>query len=219
MSVGDRMKKRRKELNISAEEVAKKIGVSRSNVYRYEKGEIEKMPTEILIPLSEILKTTPAYLMGWNDHQDISVIYNDLDAFRKKKVYSFAEYQLVEQKRIEKSNDENEEPESITKNKYVKDKNIKRIPKDANYTILIEGNEMAPDLNDGDVVFIKEGSIVEDGSIVVKAVAEGNKLKLLFGKIKYDYNNQKVIFTPLNKNYDSKIYGTSKIGVFGKVIK
>lgn len=87
------------------------------------------------------------------------------------------------------------------------------------FVILIEGNEMAPDLNNGDVVFIKEGSIVEDGSIVVKSVAEGNELKFFFGKIKYDYNNQKVIFKPLNKNYNNEIYGTDKIGIFGKVIK
>lgn len=133
MNVGDRMKKRRKELKISAEEVAEKIGVSRSNVYRYEKGEIEKMPTEILIPLSEILKTTPAYLMGWNDHQDISIIYNDLNTSRKKEVYSFAKYKLVEQKVIEKSKDRNEAPESIPKDKYVKNKNIKRIPKNADF--------------------------------------------------------------------------------------
>ena len=61
------MKARRKELDISAESVAEALGVSAATVYRYEKGDIEKLPTDILLPLSKVLRTTPAYLMGWAD--------------------------------------------------------------------------------------------------------------------------------------------------------
>ena len=39
MTVGKKMKFRRKELKISADEVAKALGVSRSTIFRYEKGE------------------------------------------------------------------------------------------------------------------------------------------------------------------------------------
>ena len=61
------MKERRKELGLSAEYVAEKLGVSPATIYRYEKGEIEKMPGNILEPISQILRTTPAYLMGWDE--------------------------------------------------------------------------------------------------------------------------------------------------------
>lgn len=67
MTTGDRMKFRRKELGLSAEKVAEKLGVSPATVYRYEKGDIEKLPGDILPTLSKILQTTPAYLMGWDD--------------------------------------------------------------------------------------------------------------------------------------------------------
>ena len=33
--------------------------------YRYEKGDIEKVPFDSLAELAKILQTTPAYLMCW----------------------------------------------------------------------------------------------------------------------------------------------------------
>lgn len=66
MTTGERMKARRKEIGLSAEKVAEQLGVSPATVYRYEKGDIEKLPGKILTPLAAILKTTPAYLMGWD---------------------------------------------------------------------------------------------------------------------------------------------------------
>ncbi|WP_353180457.1 helix-turn-helix domain-containing protein [Delftia acidovorans] len=79
MNTGERMKKRRKELGFSADYVASKLNVSRSTVFRYEAGDIEKMPVDILIPLSETLQTTPAYFMGWDapeDQKETSSIIN-----------------------------------------------------------------------------------------------------------------------------------------------
>lgn len=67
MTTGDRMRLRRKELGLSAEKVAERLGVSPATVYRYEKGDIEKLPGDILPTLSKILQTTPAYLMGWEE--------------------------------------------------------------------------------------------------------------------------------------------------------
>ena len=67
MTTGQRIKFRRKTLGISADALAVKLGVSRSTVFRYENGDIEKMPADILKPLSEALQTSPAYLLGWTD--------------------------------------------------------------------------------------------------------------------------------------------------------
>lgn len=72
MRTGEIMKQRRKQLGLTADDVAAALGVSRSTVFRYEKGDIEKLPTDILDPLSKVLKTTPAYLMGWTDDPETS---------------------------------------------------------------------------------------------------------------------------------------------------
>lgn len=65
--VGKRIKERRKELGISAEDIADEIGKNKTTIYRYERGAIEKMPISVLSAIAKILKTTPEYLMGWED--------------------------------------------------------------------------------------------------------------------------------------------------------
>lgn len=65
MTTGQRMKERRKQIGLSAETVASRLGVSPATIYRYENGGIDKVPGDILAPIAEILQTTPAYLMGW----------------------------------------------------------------------------------------------------------------------------------------------------------
>ena len=67
MTTGNRMKNRRKELGLPADAVAAALGVSVATVYRYENGEIEKVPGSVLEPLAKVLNTTPAYLMGWDE--------------------------------------------------------------------------------------------------------------------------------------------------------
>lgn len=65
MNVGSRIKKRRTELGLSVEDVAKMLNKNRATIYRYESNDIENLPLSILEPLSKILQTTPAFLMGW----------------------------------------------------------------------------------------------------------------------------------------------------------
>ena len=65
MDIGQRIKERRKLLKMSAEELGAKLGKNRATIYRYENGDIENLPLDILEPIAEVLDTTPAYLMGW----------------------------------------------------------------------------------------------------------------------------------------------------------
>lgn len=67
MTIGQRIKKRRIELNLSVDELADKLGKNRATVYRYEKDDIKELPITVLEPLAKILETTPADLMGWGD--------------------------------------------------------------------------------------------------------------------------------------------------------
>lgn len=67
MTTGQRMKLRRKEIGVSAEYVAEKLGVSPATIYRYENGDIEKVPGDRLEPIAKVLHTTPQALMGWEE--------------------------------------------------------------------------------------------------------------------------------------------------------
>lgn len=78
MTIGDRIKNRRKYLKISADELAKRLGKDRSTIYRYEKGDIENLPLDILEPIAKALETTPQYLMGWEKVQEKNDIISDV---------------------------------------------------------------------------------------------------------------------------------------------
>lgn len=67
MTIGERIKQRRIDLDLTADDLAERAGKSRATIYRYENGDIENLPTTVLEPLAEALYTTPAFLMGWTD--------------------------------------------------------------------------------------------------------------------------------------------------------
>lgn len=67
-TIGRRIKERRKELGLSAGDLAKRIGKSKATVFRYENGEIEKLPIDVAKPIAEALGITLATLLGWDDN-------------------------------------------------------------------------------------------------------------------------------------------------------
>ena len=69
MTTAERIKQRRKDLGLRAEDVAERIGVSRSTMFRYENGEIEKLPINHLVPIAKALHTSVDYLMGWTEDE------------------------------------------------------------------------------------------------------------------------------------------------------
>lgn len=92
MTIGRRIKERRKELKMSVDELAKKLGKDRSTVYRYENGDIENLPIDIIKPIAQALDVEPQFLMDWKDASpeeiEISNINADItDRLLKDKVF------------------------------------------------------------------------------------------------------------------------------------
>lgn len=65
VTIGKRIRKRRKELNMSVDELARKVGKDRSTIYRYENGDIGNMPLELVMPMVEALDMTPQELLSF----------------------------------------------------------------------------------------------------------------------------------------------------------
>lgn len=74
MNIGKRIKERRKEIGLSVDDVAAQLNKNRATVYRYESNDIENLPLNILEPLSKVLQTTPAYLMGWDIKENTEIV-------------------------------------------------------------------------------------------------------------------------------------------------
>lgn len=64
--VGERLRKARKNKNLTQAEVAEKLGVTRSVIARYESG-INDPSTENIVTLAEIYEVTTDYLLGKTD--------------------------------------------------------------------------------------------------------------------------------------------------------
>lgn len=76
-TVGERIKARRKELKLSADYVADKLGKNRATVYRYEGDEIEDMSINVVREIAKVLRVDPLYLMGMKqDQEDTNITSN-----------------------------------------------------------------------------------------------------------------------------------------------
>ena len=67
MTIGDRIKRLRKECGLTADELGKMIGKDRSTIYRYERGDVENATVAVISRLAKALHTTPQEILGWDD--------------------------------------------------------------------------------------------------------------------------------------------------------
>lgn len=86
--IGKRIKSRREELNISAQEIAEQTGLTKATIHRYESGEIKKIKLPVVEAIASILKVSPAWLLGKSEDKfNITHTYiNDSDKGDVKKV-------------------------------------------------------------------------------------------------------------------------------------
>lgn len=66
-NLSDILRLRRKELGLTLLQIAEAVGVSEATVQRWESGNIKTLRHENLARLADVLKLSPAALMGWED--------------------------------------------------------------------------------------------------------------------------------------------------------
>ena len=101
MNIGEKLKKRRKELDLTMLQVAKITGVSEATVSRWESGDIANMRRDKIVSLAKALKVQPAFIMeetntittnGTHDNftqpqqSEIETLYSQLDSEDKAEV-------------------------------------------------------------------------------------------------------------------------------------
>ncbi len=66
MTIGEKIKTLRESLNMTQEELAKRIHVTKQTIFKYENGIITNIPMNKITALAESLGTTPSELLGWD---------------------------------------------------------------------------------------------------------------------------------------------------------
>ena len=169
MNVGQRIKLRREQLNMSAEELGNKIGKAKTTIYRYELGQIEKLPTSVLEAVATALMTSPSYLMGWTDDPNIreqTTQFNNIFPIQTQRIPMLGDIACG------KPIFANEERES-----YVQaGMNIK-----ADFCLTARGDSMiGARIHDGDIVFCRSQTMVDNGEIAAVIIGEEATLKRVY---------------------------------------
>ena len=93
MDIGEKIKMCRKEIGMSAEELASIVGVSPSTIYRYENNDISNMGIDKLKAIAAALHTYAYVLLGWDandninpEEMDLICRYRRLDPYSKELV-------------------------------------------------------------------------------------------------------------------------------------
>ena len=191
MTTGERMKQRRKEIGFSAEKVAERLGVSPATIYRYEKGDIEKVPVDSLAELAKILQTTPAYLMGWKEQPEPKqpkkpIIPPGFEPMPKmKKVPLIGSIACGDPiTAIQKREGEIDVPEDIR----------------CDFALRCRGDSMiGAGIHDGDAVYIHIQPEVENGEIAAVRIGEEATLKRVY------FHTDYIELRPENPAYESII--------------
>lgn len=83
MGIGNKIKKRRLELGMSQQELAEAMGyTSKSTINKIELGKNDVTQTKVM-KFANVLKTTPAYLMDWEDDDSLGDYEENIEYLSK----------------------------------------------------------------------------------------------------------------------------------------
>ena len=87
MRINEKIKSLRKQKDMTLEDVAKKVGVSRQTIQRYESGVISNIPYDSIMGLAKAFNVHPGVLMGWDAAEEQLEDATDLEKLRMGKDY------------------------------------------------------------------------------------------------------------------------------------
>ncbi|WP_233554904.1 XRE family transcriptional regulator [Atopobacter sp. AH10] len=210
----------RKKNNLTMEELGEMMGKTKSAVSRWISGDNYPKVDDIE-KLTKIFNTDVQTLVfGGNQSNKTNIqnLYDQLTPPRQRKVYTYAEHQLDEQ------NNTIHESSSIylvgataagapLEYSQLNAEQIQtEIPHGADYALTVKGDSMEPLIEDGQIIFYREQSTVENGEI---AIVELNRNEVTCKK--FYYNGEHVVLKSINDKYED-IVVKDDVRVIGKVI-
>lgn len=210
MTVGEMIQNRRKELGIKQVDLAKSAGVSKQNLYKYEKGIITNIPLDKLMKIAEVLDISPAVLAGWDSERPPAIT----DSFVSFPIIAepaagydrFAEYEDYTAGDIDI-------PLSWLKGR----------PKSDYFVIKVHGDSMFPAYQDGDLVLVLKQSTFNYSGQIGVVVYDDNLGTLK--KVEYVMGENWMRLVPINPAYppivirDEKLEHCRVLGIAKMVIR
>ena len=193
------IKSRRKELNLTLEQVGDLVGVGKSTVRKWETGDIENMKRDKIVKLAKALRVSPSYIMGIEEEQPqietlpvkkipvVSKISAGLPIYSEENLIDYIYFAT------NKLNSDKEE-----------------------FGLKVSGDSMDKIFHDGDIVVVEKDSIVENGQLGVVMI---NGYNATVKRIRY--NGDQVILIPEsnNTNHYPQVYAKDdEVKIIGRVV-
>ena len=155
-----KIRARREELNMSQDELAKKLGYkSRSSINKIEKGEND-IPQSKIVAFARALDTSPETLMGWGKHANSPATPAPIAPTRRQGIRIPVLGRVVAGIPIEAITDifdyEEIDPDLAKTGDF--------------FALHVQGSSMEPKLYDGDVVIVRRQPTVESGETAIVLV-------------------------------------------------
>ena len=183
--IGARMETRRLSLGMTMEDVATKIGVAKSTIQRYEKGQIGKIKLPVIESIASVLGVNPDWLIGNTENMTIvqraiPTAKNIIPMPKMKKIPLLGTIACGEPiLATENIEDEIDIPEHIH----------------ADFALRCKGDSMVgAEIYDGDIVYIKQQAEVLDGQIAAVLIEDEATLKRFY------YNRTAGVVTLVSEN-------------------
>ena len=193
---GDVIKRKRKEMGLTQEELGKLLGVNRAAVNKWETGRVRNIKREKLLQLSRILKVSPNELLDDYDEKPktkrIPVLGRVAAGVPIDRIEEVIGYEEIDREASESAD-------------Y--------------FALRIKGDSMEPRIYDGDTVIVRKQNDAESGDIVIASIngedATCKRLKKMEGGI---------MLVPLNRRYDPFIFSSEQaeeipVSIIGKVVE
>ena len=190
MCINKRLEIRRKELNLTLEQVGNLVGVSKSTVLKWETGFIENMKRDKIQLLANALRVSPLWIMGLEEEDSKHIIEKGLPILG---TIAAGTPILAEQ--------------NITDHFQI-DSSIK-----ADFVLKVKGDSMINiGVHTGDLAFIHKQDMVEDGEIAAVLIDEEATLKRFYRQ------NGTITLIAENSNIPPRNYTSGDIRILGKLV-
>lgn len=202
MTIGERIKDLRLKAGMSQVELSQRIGISKQNLYKYENAVITNIPSDKIELIANVLNTTPAYLMGWEDVPNLP-----------SNVYEVALHRLPMLGEIACGTPKfaNEDRES-----YV----LAGTDVRADFCLRANGDSMiGARIHDGDIVFIRRQEVVENGEVAAVLVNSDSEATLK--RVFFYREKALLILKAENPKFEDMVYQDEElenVRILGKAV-
>ena len=203
MDMNKKIKNRRRELCLTMNEVAQKVGVSEATISRWESGDIANMRRDKIVLLAKALQVTPAFIMGWEEETEDIPKHDNIIQITKKRVPLLGSIACGE---------------PILANEDVELYVECGADIQADFALHCKGDSMInARILDGDIVFIRKQNIVNNGEIAAVIINDEATLKRVY----YYPESNKIVLNAENPSFEPLVYLGSElenVRILGKAV-